>query len=438
MTTTRREAGSRWWLVPGILGLLALALGLGSLGSPAKQAQAGFNVVLDTATSTATRTVTSTPSPTRTHTNTVTPTPTRTPTFTPTITPGGPPTNTPTDTLTPTPTPTNTPTTPTSTPGGPTSTPTITPGGPPTFTPTPTPTSTPTITPGGPPTDTPTPTPTSTPTITPGGPPTDAPTITPTRTPTPTWTPTYTVTPTSTPACGLAWNVINTVNVGAGNNSLGAVAVVASDDVWAAGSFFSSTVGADRTLVEHWNGSNWSQVASPNVGASGNTLSSLAVVSAGDIWAVGYYLSGGTQRTFTLHWDGTTWSVVSSPSVGAGDNFFVDVAAVSTSDVWAVGYYCSTNCQAGSQELTLLEHWNGNAWSVVSSPNPDVGNYVYSVSAVSTNDIWAVGYHNACYGCVGYSLVLHWNGTSWSVVPSPNAGVSTNYLTGISALSASN
>ncbi|MFL5734617.1 MAG: hypothetical protein ACJ78Q_15645, partial [Chloroflexia bacterium] len=98
----------------------------------------------------------------------------------------------------------------------------------------------------------------------------------------------------------------------------------------------------------------------------------------------------------------------------------------------------NSNCQQGDQELTLLEHWNGSAWSVVSSPNPDAGNYLYSVSAVSTNDVWAVGYHNACYGCVGYSLVLHWNGTSWSVVPSPNAGVSTNYLTSISALSASN
>src|SRR5437764_621866 len=55
----------------------------------------------------------------------------------------------------------------------------------------------------------------------------------------------------------------------------------------------------------------WSVVSSPNVGTSSNVLNGVAVVSANDVWAVGYY-SGGT---LIEHWDGTSWSVVPSPNV---------------------------------------------------------------------------------------------------------------------------
>ena len=115
------------------------------------------------------------------------------------------------------------------------------------------------------------------------------------------------------------------------------------------------------------------------------------------------------------------WVAVSSPNPGTGLNVLTGVAAVSTSDVWAVGYY-----QSSSLYQTVTLHWDGSAWNVV--PSPNVGsdsNYLNSVVAISANDVWAVG----SYGdgtATSETLVLHWDGSSWSVVPSPSVGSSFN------------
>ena len=62
----------------------------------------------------------------------------------------------------------------------------------------------------------------------------------------------------------------------------------------------------------------------------------MAAVSSSDVWAVG---SQGS-RTLTEHWDGTRWSVVTSPNplpTTKGNNFLTSVTTVSSGDVWAVG-----------------------------------------------------------------------------------------------------
>src|SRR5206468_9107024 len=84
----------------------------------------------------------------------------------------------------------------------------------------------------------------------------------------------------------------------------------------------------------------WEVVSSPNVGTSDNQLRGVAAVSANDVWAVGDYSNGtGHQQTLVEHWNGTAWSVVPSPNVGTGHNVLNGVAAVSANDVWAVGTY---------------------------------------------------------------------------------------------------
>src|SRR6266699_3411654 len=109
----------------------------------------------------------------------------------------------------------------------------------------------------------------------------------------------------------------------------------------------------------------WSVVPSPN-GDSSSGLSGVAAVSANDIWAVG---TSGSQRgsgqTVIEQWDGTQWSVVQSPSTGSLYNTLTSVAVVSASDIWAVGWQAN-----GGPSQTLIEHWNGTQWSVVPSPSP--------------------------------------------------------------------
>jgi len=232
-----------------------------------------------------------------------------------------------------------------------------------------------------------------------------------------------------------AWNFACSPNVGASSNQLNGVAAVSASDVWAVGyAYPSASTGVSQTLTEHWNGTSWNVVSSPNVGTLSNSLNAVAVVSASDVWAVGYShtSSGGTESLQTLieHWNGTSWSVVSSPNVGS-DDVLNGVAVVSATDIWAVGY-------ANNESQTLIEHWNGTSWSVVSSPN--VGtfkNQLNSVAVVSATDIWAVGYADSSSSGVLQTLTLHWNGSSWSVVSSPSPGTSTNQLTAVAVVSAS-
>jgi hypothetical protein len=69
-------------------------------------------------------------------------------------------------------------------------------------------------------------------------------------------------------------------------------------------------------------------------------LSGIAAVSATDIWAVGYTTdpTTGLQRTLTEHWDGTKWSVIASPNAtSTGSNTLAGVTALSGGTVVAVG-----------------------------------------------------------------------------------------------------
>lgn len=174
----------------------------------------------------------------------------------------------------------------------------------------------------------------------------------------------------------------------------------------------------------------WTVVPSPNVEVPTTTqLAGVAAVSANEVWAVGYYLSGSVGQTFIMRWNGSSWTVYDSPNAGAGHNSLTGVVALSASDVWAVGYYLS-----GTNYRTLIEHWNGTAWSIVASPNMGTeNNFLTGVSYASVDDVWAVGYFG---GVVQSTLIEHWNGSVWSMASSPNVGAATNILNGVAAASA--
>ncbi len=110
-----------------------------------------------------------------------------------------------------------------------------------------------------------------------------------------------------------------------------------------------------------------------------NLLREVAGVAPDDVWIVGLY-PGDILNTLTEHWNGSTWSVVASPNPPGGDNVLRGVVALATNDVWAVGY------AAG---VSLILHWDGSQWRQV--PSPDGGGGLHSVEALNAHDIWAVG-----------------------------------------------
>ena len=235
---------------------------------------------------------------------------------------------------------------------------------------------------------------------------------------------------------GTQWSIVNSPSPGTLSNSLSGVAALSTSNVWAVGTFANS-FSSSQTLIEHWNGTSWSIVKSPNPsGLTANTLNGISEVSTSDIWAVGYSANNNTgfESTLIEHWNGTSWSIVKSPNPsGSTYNTLVGIAIVSTSDIWVVGTSI-TNASSS----TLIEHWNGTKWSIVSSPNPGSSyNKLNEVAAVSANDIWAVG--EFVTGNNGpATFTEHWNGSKWSVVRSPGPGAMGNFLNGVAVVTANN
>jgi hypothetical protein len=226
--------------------------------------------------------------------------------------------------------------------------------------------------------------------------------------------------------CVPEWSLASLPNDGA-NTSFYGSAASSSTDVWAVGSFYNGRT--DSARIEHWNGSTWAVTPSPRIGSS--YLQEAVTLSPSDAWAVGYAVPGSVGQTLAEHWDGTNWKVVASPSPSTIANYLVDVSAVSPDDVWAVGYDINSH----GVYRTLIEHWDGTAWSLV--PSPNVGskdNLLNGVSAVSASNVWAVGSWTTSTGAAR-TLAEHWDGVRWRVVPSPSPSSTSNALNGVVALS---
>jgi hypothetical protein len=233
---------------------------------------------------------------------------------------------------------------------------------------------------------------------------------------------------------GSTWTIVPTPPLtGGAKSTLNGVVALGRTDAWAVGK---GRNGA--ALAEHWNGNAWSVVPVPTpAGSASSQLSGISALSPSDIWAVGSVTTvAGTTvqgRTLVEHWNGTAWSIVPSRNA-ATSNLLTGVAAVAANDVWAVGYTITTD-GSNQPDKTLIEHWNGTAWSLVTSPSPASNDTLTGVAARSAADVWAVGTRLDRSGAIpiGRTLTEHWNGTAWSVVASPNVGANDNLLNGVSA-----
>jgi hypothetical protein len=232
---------------------------------------------------------------------------------------------------------------------------------------------------------------------------------------------------------GTRWSVQRSPDPSASNNVLVAAAATSRSNAWAVGTYHDdSEVGTTLPLILHWNGSRWTRMASAITGGQ-NSLGAVAATSAANAWAVGTRLNRTTReyQALILHWNGTTWAKQHSPAPRGATSFLEGVAATSAINAWAVGYYF--NATSGRQSLIL--HWNGNTWTQVPSPNPGpTWTQLFAVTATSTSNAWAAGTYYT--SDVSKTLIEHWNGTTWTQAPSPSPGGSTNSLNGVAASSA--
>jgi len=228
---------------------------------------------------------------------------------------------------------------------------------------------------------------------------------------------------------GRFWTQAPSPSPSSNTNDLSGVAVVSATDAWAVGQYFTSTTV--NPLVLQWDGQQWTQKAVPAPG-SGSVLEAVAATSAKDAWAVGAFnTSGGQEKTLIERWNGTKWVQVPSPNPAGpvGEIVLGGVVATSASNAWAVGTYST-----GTTDKTLIEHWNGHAWTLVASPNPAPRNSLLAVAATSAGNVWAVGTRTT--STTQLTLIVRWNGTKWVQVPSPSPGQQVNELAGVATTSA--
>src|SRR5207244_2307967 len=131
----------------------------------------------------------------------------------------------------------------------------------------------------------------------------------------------------------------------------------------------SGSRGHEQTLVETWDGTSWSVTPSPNPGTKGSELSGgVSCASTTFCVAVGFKSNdGNTFQTLVETWNGTNWSVTPSPNLGDNNDSFASVSCPSATSCVAVGVHTKPS-QLGP---TLIETWNGTSWSVTHSPNPN-------------------------------------------------------------------
>jgi hypothetical protein len=196
---------------------------------------------------------------------------------------------------------------------------------------------------------------------------------------------------------------------------------------------------ANGPLIEQWNGSAWSVSPSPSTGVSGGNLGVLQGVSCTSPTSCIAVGSAGALLNQTLieQWNGTTWSIVPSPNTStAVNNDLTAISCPSASECIAVGSASSSTAAAQS----LIEQWDGSTWSIVSSPNPapaagmSASNQLLSVSCPTSSACTAVGQtiNTPTQGAATTaSLTEQWDGTAWTLDDGQNWGAA---FTGVSCL----
>jgi hypothetical protein len=184
-----------------------------------------------------------------------------------------------------------------------------------------------------------------------------------------------------------------------------------------------TAVGLDA--IEQWNGTSWTAAKLPSVGGNFFDVSCTSPTACMAVGPAPAY----NAPPLVERWDGSTWTVQYPPSSGGS---LTSVSCSSSSACTAVG-------SSGSGNGMLLEAWNGTQWRVQPTPNLDrgYGAFLSSVSCTSASACLAVGSSNQFGAGVARTLVLRWDGTEWSVLPTPVfAGPQDEVLTGVSCLSA--
>ncbi len=178
----------------------------------------------------------------------------------------------------------------------------------------------------------------------------------------------------------------------------------------------------------------WTTIPSPNIGVPivNGLLYGVSCSDSTACVAVGTYFDGnasesGAFQTLAESWNGSAWTVDGALNASTQTNQLSAVSCTGPTFCAAVGY----SIDAGGNYNTLVETWNGSSWSIDPSPNASTQNYLQGVSCTSASFCTAVGnYINV--GTNSETLIERWNGSAWTIAPSPSPSPHANVLSGVS------
>ena len=177
-------------------------------------------------------------------------------------------------------------------------------------------------------------------------------------------------------------------------------------------------------------GAGWSVVPGPSPpGLSTGALSGVSCVSPQACTAVGAstaQVGPANEVTLAERWDGTSWRIEPTPNPAAARSELSSVSCGSATECVAVGSYTNST----GDQFVLAEQWNGTRWTIEPTPAPAQGqDELSSVSCVSATACTAVGYSG------GSVLAEGWNGTRWTIEPTQGSGFGNAAFSGVSCTS---
>ena len=199
-----------------------------------------------------------------------------------------------------------------------------------------------------------------------------------------------------------------------GSFSSASIAARGPDDVWLLMSGSNPVTGAATSYAYHWNGSSWTAGRLP--GVRGTQVTDVTWVPGSEqFFACGLRYNGFVANTALWHFVGGRWQVVPQQASADSDEILYSVTATSPQNAWAVG---DVNQYRPLVERLTPEGWRRTSTPPLPHPRASEGAGLSGVASSGPNDVWAVGIDDRDDE-IANTLLAHFDGSSWRTYEIP-------------------
>lgn len=191
---------------------------------------------------------------------------------------------------------------------------------------------------------------------------------------------------------GQSWTPVSAPGAG-----LSDLVMTSPSNGWAIGFAAGTYIGQFSSLLLHYTGGSWNAVPGP----AADGFNALALDGGNDGWLVGS--RNQSTQTILAHYTGQGWDEVETPISDNPQATITSLAVTSASEGWALGVLRG-DTSSGSEPSTLYLHEQQGQWTQVAGPN---AGWINSVWLLSASEGWAVGKSGT---------ILHEQQGVWSVV----------------------